>query len=186
MELTAEVARRFYEDLEPYHNFDDSLEQEFDFAEVPEEGTMLDVGCGAGHWLRYVIERRPRLRVWGLDYSPKALKKAALNAPGAVLACSDVIDHPFTPNAFDLITCWGSLEHFYDPIGAVRAMARISPRLVLLVPLDPSSEADQPVFFMGDLSAWITLLESNGWVVRRVAPFSAWRGNLYLIETRRK
>lgn len=182
MELTREAARLFYEELEPYGNLEDSLEQAFAFADLPEDGALLDVACGAGHWLGYVMERKPSLRVFGLDFSPKAANRVKTNAPGASMVCADILAAPFSDNAFNVLTCFGSLEHFYDPGGALKQMARLANRLVAFVPLDVSSEADQPVFFVGDLPAWKNLFEGAGWNVSRTAPMEVWRGNIFLME----
>jgi 1-acyl-sn-glycerol-3-phosphate acyltransferase len=49
---------------------------------VPEEGTLLDLYCGLGvrsNWLR---EKRPRLRVHGLDPDPDAIRVAHASAAG--------------------------------------------------------------------------------------------------------
>lgn len=185
MELTRETARLFYEEQEPYFNLPDSLEQMFAFAQVPPMGAMLDVACGAGHWLRYVIERRWAVITVGLDFSAKAIERARVNAPEAFLVQADVTEMPFHNDSFDMITCWGSLEHFYDPLGALKEMARLARRLIALVPLDPSSEADQPLFFIGDPSEWEALFARAGWTVSRMAPMKVWRGNIIFMEGQR-
>ena len=44
---------------------------------------------------------------------------------------------PFEDNHFDLITCLGSLEHFLDPVAAVKEMVRVSKdhaKFIILVP----------------------------------------------------
>jgi 2-polyprenyl-3-methyl-5-hydroxy-6-metoxy-1,4-benzoquinol methylase len=38
-------------------------------AMIPQDGSVLDVGCGRGDFLRYVLRKRPDVRLTGIDYS---------------------------------------------------------------------------------------------------------------------
>lgn len=51
---------------------------------VPEGGTVVDLGCGSGQFLRYLARRRPDLRLVGLDLSEKMVSvgKAMLREQG--------------------------------------------------------------------------------------------------------
>jgi methionine biosynthesis protein MetW len=42
---------------------------------LPDEGTVLDAGCGDGAFLEYVREHKPRLRLIGIDGSATAIQK---------------------------------------------------------------------------------------------------------------
>lgn len=78
---------------------------------VPENAkTLLDVGCGAGAFGKYLKEIRD-IEVWGVELSPTAAEKAKENIDKVIAA-------PFDENAncpegyFDVITFNDSLEHF--------------------------------------------------------------------------
>lgn len=73
---------------------------------VPADGTLLDVGCGAGLWLTYLAVERPRLTLEGLDPDPRKLALAgtsdaldsnlhqgtALDLPGGPYDCITIFD----------------------------------------------------------------------------------------------
>jgi SAM-dependent methyltransferase len=84
----------------------------------------VDVGCGEG-WIEALNPE-----VVGVDFSAVALERAREN--GAVhLVQASAEDLPFADGAFDLAVSLGSLEHFADPVAALREMGRVS-RLQLL------------------------------------------------------
>lgn len=73
-------------------------------------GKILDIGCGAGHFLN--IMQSGGWEVRGLDSSPK-MRALVLSQLGIKV---------FEPNewlnskeSYDLITCWHSLEHIHKP-----------------------------------------------------------------------
>lgn len=49
---------------------------------VPEDGRLLDVGCGSGLWLTYLALERPRLELEGVDPDPGKLALAATSRAG--------------------------------------------------------------------------------------------------------
>jgi 1-acyl-sn-glycerol-3-phosphate acyltransferase len=51
-------------------------------AELPEEGTLLDLACGIGVRANWLREQRPRLRVHGLDADPDSIRIARASAAG--------------------------------------------------------------------------------------------------------
>ncbi len=46
---------------------------------VPEGGTVLEIGCGTGRNLAQIARKWPEARLYGLDISEEMLKSAALN-----------------------------------------------------------------------------------------------------------
>ncbi|MFF2023775.1 putative RNA methyltransferase [Streptomyces sp. NPDC058171] len=61
---------------------------------APDRGTVLDVGCGTGHYLAGVLDRLPAARGLGLDTSGRALRSAARAHRRGAAAAWDVF-RPF-------------------------------------------------------------------------------------------
>ncbi|MBK3580586.1 methyltransferase domain-containing protein [Streptomyces sp. MBT65] len=61
---------------------------------LPSQGTVVDVGCGTGHYLAGVLDHLPGTRGLGLDTSARALRSAARAHPRAAAASWDVF-RPF-------------------------------------------------------------------------------------------
>jgi 23S rRNA (guanine745-N1)-methyltransferase len=70
-------------------------------AALPEGGALLDAGCGEGYYTAGVAERRPDLRVCGVDLSKYALRRAAKRLPGADFALCSVYRLPLADGSFD-------------------------------------------------------------------------------------
>lgn len=88
--------------------------------------TTLDIACGDG----YLTSLSPNTTV-GLDFSLNALKKAKDHgAKHLVLANAHKL--PFKDLSFDLSICSGSLEHFNDPLLALKEMKRVSTTQILI------------------------------------------------------
>jgi SAM-dependent methyltransferase len=84
----------------------------------------VDIGCGEG-WIEALNPD-----VVGVDFSEVALQRA--REAGAVhLVQSSAEELPFEDGEFDLAVSLGSLEHFANPLAALREMGRVS-RLQLL------------------------------------------------------
>ncbi|MFG2943446.1 methyltransferase domain-containing protein [Streptomyces sp. NPDC048282] len=63
-------------------------------ASAPEQATVVDVGCGTGHYLAGLLDHLPGARGLGLDTSVRALRSAARAHVRAAAAAWDVF-HPF-------------------------------------------------------------------------------------------
>ncbi|MFJ4689021.1 methyltransferase domain-containing protein [Streptomyces sp. NPDC088789] len=57
---------------------------------LPERGTVLDAGCGTGHYLAGVLDRAPHAHGLGLDTSVRALRRAARTHARAAAATWDL------------------------------------------------------------------------------------------------
>lgn len=96
---------------------------------------VLDVACGAGHWL--ALLRARGAEVAGVDLSERAIARARAVLPGATLHQGPAEALPFPDAGFDLVTCLGSLEHFQDQPKALAEMVRVArpdARFLILVP----------------------------------------------------
>ncbi|MFC6066380.1 putative RNA methyltransferase [Streptomyces ochraceiscleroticus] len=71
---------------------------------VPEQGTIVDVGCGTGYYLAGVLDRFPGTRGLGLDTSVRALRSAARVHARAAAAAWDVFrPFPLADGAADVV-----------------------------------------------------------------------------------
>ena len=98
--------------------------------DAPTGATLLDVGCGTGHFSRRFAAAG--LRVAGLDPDPAMLGHARslgsgvsyLSGTGTKLSCGD--------NAYDYVAAVTSLCFIADPEQALREMWRVARHAVLL------------------------------------------------------
>ncbi|MFI6936550.1 putative RNA methyltransferase [Streptomyces sp. NPDC050287] len=68
------------------------------------QGTVVDVGCGTGHYLAGVLDQLPGTRGLGLDTSASALRSAARAHPRAAAASWDVFrPFPLVDQGVDIV-----------------------------------------------------------------------------------
>lgn len=95
--------------------------------------SVLDAGCGEGELLRRGV-LPPAVQPVCLDLQPASLAEVA--APHRV--CASVLALPFADSSFDAVTCLEVLEHLDHPAAAVRELARVARRAIILsVPFEP-------------------------------------------------
>lgn len=106
-------------------------------------GSVLDAGCGEGFATGYLAEHLPGARFEGVDVSEGAIAYARQHFGERVTyQVGSVYELPFDDNAFDLVLCSEVLEHLDRPDLAVRELARVARRHVLMtVPLEPYFDA---------------------------------------------
>ena len=79
----------------------------------PEPKTIIDIGCGNGHTLKYLAERFKNSKLFGLDPSQEALNLAHKNCQQAELHRA-FLDEFVTKKKFDVVVNLGTAEHFED------------------------------------------------------------------------
>jgi len=87
-------------------------------------GHVLDLGCGAGTFLRAAADRGAR--VSGLDASPALLELARRYVPEAALAVGDLQALPYPDASFDAVTSFTSFWFAADPLEALREAGRVA------------------------------------------------------------
>jgi ubiquinone/menaquinone biosynthesis C-methylase UbiE len=113
------------------------------FVGEPGDARVLEVGCGTGHWLRFVGDTG--IRVTGLDASERMLALAKSQAPQAALARGSAERLPWQNRAFDRVLCINALHHFQDKFGFLsEAMRVLRPGGQLLtIGVDPHAGVDE-------------------------------------------
>jgi SAM-dependent methyltransferase len=111
---------------------------------VPAGGRLLDVGCNTGLFLD---EAASSFRVEGVELSQWAAAEAAKRHTVHTVPISELD----LPASFDVVTLFGVIEHFDDPLRELQAMARV---------LKPGGLF---VVYTGDVDAWLPRLLGKRW-----------------------
>ena len=75
-------------------------------------GSLLDIGCGNGHTIRYISARWNDTVCYGIDLSEEAIEIAREDVPHAMFTCGayEYAELPYC----DVVLIMGVLEHFLD------------------------------------------------------------------------
>jgi ubiquinone/menaquinone biosynthesis C-methylase UbiE len=98
-------------------------------AGFPQAATVLEVGCGTGHFTRWFAEKG--FRAAGLDISPAMLAEA-MKRNGVPYVVGDALALPFADRAFDIVAIITTLEFLADPQRALAEAVRVARRGLLL------------------------------------------------------
>lgn len=111
------------------------------FPERVKTGRVLDIGCGAGHYL-YKLKGLG-WETTGVEFDAAASARAREEG-GLNVITADFLKCELPENSFDAVTLWHSLEHFYDPLAAAEKIFRLlkpGGRLIAGLPDADSAEA---------------------------------------------
>lgn len=89
------------------------------------KGKLLDVGCGAGYFTNQIKRSRPKVEIYGVDFSKKAIEIAKKDFPGIKFLTANVYKLPFPNNSFDAAIMRQTLEHLENPDKALAELRRI-------------------------------------------------------------
>ena len=115
------------------------------------QGSLLDIGCGAGHFLSSLKENGWDVK--GVDASQKARELVKSQFDIDVITPEDWFNSDET---YDIITCWHSLEHVYDPwVYLEKIKTQLSADGVLIV-ASPNYESTDGNKYGADWAAYDT------------------------------
>jgi SAM-dependent methyltransferase len=98
-------------------------------AGFPQANTALEIGCGTGHFARWLAEKK--LHVAGLDISAPMLAEARrLN--GLTYLKGNALDLPFVDRSFDLTLLITTVEFVPDPLRALTEAVRVARQGIIL------------------------------------------------------
>ncbi|WP_227369370.1 methyltransferase domain-containing protein [Halomonas sp. M20] len=88
--------------------------------------TVLDLGCGPGHWSARLAAHYPAARVWGLDLAPGMLAEARRrHGDHASWLCADATALPLASGSMDLVFSNLALQWCPRPEQALREIRRV-------------------------------------------------------------
>lgn len=102
----------------------------------PRGGDLLDVGCGAGTFLRTLTTLQPGWRTAGIEPHPQAAARS--RHYGITVYETSLETSSLDPARWDAITLWNVLEHLPDPVTSLKRLhqsLRPSGMLYLAVPV---------------------------------------------------
>lgn len=89
-------------------------------AQYKRSGALLDLGCSSGGFLQAMAG--PSWKLHGIEMSESVARKAEA-ASGAQVFVGDILDAPWAPASFDVITCFHVFEHLYEPQAVLQKVA---------------------------------------------------------------
>jgi SAM-dependent methyltransferase len=84
-------------------------------------GALLDLGCSSGGFLRSM--KSPAWKLYGIEMSDEVARQAE-TVSGAQVFVGDILDAPFAPESFDVVTCFHVFEHLYHPLEVLGKVAK--------------------------------------------------------------
>ncbi len=145
-----------------------------------QNAAVLDIGCGPGNIIRYLLDRRPDLAITGIDLAPKMLELASINNPAATFLQMDCRDIRTLGTTFDGIVCGFCLPY----LSQQEAAMLIADAAALLLPggmfylsameddykssgMQTSSQGDRLYVYYHEAEHLLRCLAENGFSVLR-------------------
>ena len=103
----------------------------FEFLSV---SSVLDVGCGTGRGLSYLVKRHPNVRAYGIEPVPALLDRARERniTFRDRLLCGSGATLPFADASIDAVCEFAMLHHVREPNEFVREMTRVARKAVFI------------------------------------------------------
>jgi len=106
---------------------------------------VADLGCGMGRWSAFVAPRCREIVLVDFSEAIFVARENLRNADNSIFVMTDVLDLPFSDDAFDLAYCLGVLHHLpVDALEALRLLSRLAPRQLAYLYYDLDN---RPAFF---------------------------------------
>jgi len=97
----------------------------FALRQVPVDGKILEVGCGAGQFIRTLKKIQPTWQCYGADISQEAISLAKNAQDGVDYSLCGQIELFYENNSLDAVIVFDVLEHASDPDGLLKEIARV-------------------------------------------------------------
>lgn len=106
---------------------------------VPAGGRVLELGCGAGQFIRTIKKIRPELECYGCDISESAINLARKENDGVTYALNESAKLPYADNFFEAVLIYDVLEHVEDVdaiLSEIKRVLKIDGVLYCFVPCE--------------------------------------------------
>ena len=107
-------------------------------ASVGKVDRLLDVGCGEGYVVDWLVSRLRPASAAAIDLSPRMMRQATAEFGGIRFLSSDASALPLPSRSCDLVCCLELLEHVPAPEEVIRELRRVCRGMAILaVPREP-------------------------------------------------
>ncbi len=114
--------------------------------------SIIDIGCGTGHFLCEVSKRYPLVKLTGTDFSEESINVSRATTPQADLFTSDIYADYISSEKFDIVLCSEVLEHLLYPQKALVNLSKyLSVDTSALVLTVPNGRVDT---YQGHINFW--------------------------------
>lgn len=87
---------------------------------------VLDVGCGTGSLLYYLVSSYPKAQLSGIDLVPEMLAIARRRLPPSIELREGSAEHlPFEDEQFDIVVSCSMFHYIHNPIAVLRQIHRV-------------------------------------------------------------
>ena len=101
----------------------------FEVCPLKDGESVLDVGCGGGGNLVRILERCPKSRADGIDYSEESVacsrKAAKKYADRCSILCGDAMQLPYQDETYDRAVSFESIYFWPDPVRGLKEICRV-------------------------------------------------------------
>ena len=101
----------------------------FEVCPLKDGESVLDVGCGGGGNLVRILERCPKSRADGIDYSEESVacsrKATKKYADRCSILCGDAMRLPYRDETYDRAVSFESIYFWPDPVQGLKEMRRV-------------------------------------------------------------
>jgi ubiquinone/menaquinone biosynthesis C-methylase UbiE len=116
---------------------------------LSEASSLVDVGCGLGHWSMLLYPfLKPKSTLVAIDSDKKWIKEAPSrffarfpSVPRGLFTfkAGDATDLPLRSDTYEVVTCQTVLMHLRDPLAALREMARVAKPGGIIIAAEPNN-----------------------------------------------
>jgi len=110
-----------------------SREYYLDIVERYGTRSFLDLGCGLGDTYNLFKQNGVDLHYAGIDITPNFIDTCGKKYPDVVFMVGRIQEIPFPDGSFEMVSSRCVLEHLPDPEPAMREMARVCAKAVVIV-----------------------------------------------------
>ena len=104
----------------------------FRFLEIPDDGKVLDCGCGGGANIERMLREHLKMVVKGIDYSEISVEKSRkvnqkeINNGRCEILQASVMELPFENEQFDLVTAFETVYFWPDLMKSFQEVYRVT------------------------------------------------------------